>query len=61
MEQGIFTAEDFGFPPATDLAIEHTHCEGALTSTSLMVGASAVTAGVMRLILDCEDAVRREC
>jgi hopanoid biosynthesis associated protein HpnK len=48
MQRVIFSADDFGLSEAVNEAVERAHCDGVLTSASLMLAGPAV-----------EDAVRR--
>jgi hopanoid biosynthesis associated protein HpnK len=44
----IFTADDFGLDEAVNEAVERAHCDGILTSASLMVAAPAAADAVAR-------------
>jgi hopanoid biosynthesis associated protein HpnK len=44
----IITADDFGLHPRVNEAVERAHCEGLLTSASLMVGARAAADAIER-------------
>ncbi|MBV8073792.1 MAG: hopanoid biosynthesis-associated protein HpnK [Candidatus Eremiobacteraeota bacterium] len=44
----IVTADDFGFSPAVNEAVERGHREGVLTTASLMVGAPAAADAIAR-------------
>jgi hopanoid biosynthesis associated protein HpnK len=46
--RAIFTADDFGFDEAVNEAVERAHCDGILTSASLMVTAPAAADAVAR-------------
>ena len=48
--RAILTADDFGLSPEVNKAVERAHCEGVLTSASLMVGerAAAEAVGIAR-------------
>ncbi len=48
MKRLIVTADDFGLCPAVNEAVEEAHCQGALTTASLMVGAKAARDAVDR-------------
>ncbi|MBV9377291.1 MAG: hopanoid biosynthesis-associated protein HpnK [Alphaproteobacteria bacterium] len=48
MKNLIVCADDFGFDPAINEAVEEAHRHGILTTTSLMVGGSAVGDAIMR-------------
>jgi hopanoid biosynthesis associated protein HpnK len=41
MREVIVSADDFGLAPAVNEAVERAHCEGILTTASLMMGAPA--------------------
>ena len=54
MQRVTFSADDFGLTESVNAAVELAHCEGALTTASLMVaGPAAADASAPILNLSC--------